>query len=200
MIYLPKLYRNQSGVSNSWWGRSSFAVHFTGTGLRFYYSGWHSWQIAPGIRGHWNHRMRQAQCYFHGWILKPVFLRPFVVCWACGCFDTTQNSVGCSMGMRYIAPGFWLARCCVRYDLTSDLWRNYNLAWCHKNVGKKPFGYIFTQFYTESFAMCVHLKTAVTHLSKQVGGVGVFPRGRPQSHVAMQEINTVQYLQSKLSF
>ena len=28
------------------------------------------------------------------------------------------NDVGCSTGVRYIAPGFWLARCCVQYDLT----------------------------------------------------------------------------------
>ena len=109
---------------------------------------------------------KHSAIFFHGWILKPVFLRPFVVCWACGCLDTTQNSVGCSMGMRYIASGFWLARCCVRYDLTSDLWRNYNLAWCHKNVGKKPLGYIFTQFYTESFAMCAKHTRRYVGMSK----------------------------------
>lgn len=70
MIYLPKLYcikvvyPTPGGEDPPLLSKYTVQPRMSQTGLRFYYSGWHSWQIAPGLRREWNHRMRQAQCYF----------------------------------------------------------------------------------------------------------------------------------------
>ena len=113
VIYLPKLccvkvvYPTPGGEDPPLLSKYTVQPCMSQTGLRFYYSGWHPWQIAPGLR-----RMKPQNeastvlflyYFFHAWILKLFFLCPFVLCWACGYLEMKQTmlDVVCVWGILH---------------------------------------------------------------------------------------------------